>query len=66
MSLLIRRVGQAKWRAPITQSYTDEEELQILLERSPGLIPGVDPDRCVVAREVHLGGVPPQMRAKPK
>jgi hypothetical protein len=55
MSLLIRSLGEGKWRAPTTQSYTDEEELQVLLEQSPVLIPGVDPDRCVVAREVHLG-----------
>ena len=55
MSLLIRRKGEENWHEPITQSYTKEAELQRLLAHAPGLIPGVDPERCVVAREVHLG-----------
>jgi len=55
MPLLIRRPGEESWREPVTQSYTKEAALQALLAEAPGLIPGVDPERCVVAREVHLG-----------
>lgn len=55
VTLLIRRVGESVWREPLIQHYKDEAALQALLAASPGLLPGVDPERCVVAREVHLG-----------
>jgi hypothetical protein len=51
----MRRTGESSWHEPKTQRYQDEAALQELLALSPGLIPGVDPERALVAREVHLG-----------
>lgn len=54
--LLLRGKGEKEWTAPPARSYESEQALQELLRTSSGLIPGVDPDRSVVAEEVSLGG----------
>ena len=40
-SLLIRREGEGDWHEPATTVYGNEQDLQDMLEDSPGLIPGL-------------------------
>lgn len=54
--LLIRKKGEKLWHEPPTRSYEKERELQDLLLNSPGLVPGVDSERSVIADEVALAG----------
>lgn len=54
--LLIRHSTEASWRAPLTQAYSDEAELQLLLQQSPQLLvpdhEGGSP--MAVARELYV------------
>ena len=54
-SLLIRREGEGDWHEPATTVYGNEQDLQDMLEDSPGLIPGLA-EPAAVAAEVYLRG----------
>lgn len=47
------------WRAPSITAYTNEKALQQLLSESPGLLPGVETETAVAAREVYVPGSGP-------
>jgi hypothetical protein len=53
--VLIRRQGEGAWREPAATAYTDEAELQRLIEESPTVLPGVNALPAAVATEVNLG-----------
>lgn len=52
--MLIRRAGESKWRAPETTGYTNEDNIQTIIEQSPDLWPGSTNDRMAVARELPV------------
>jgi hypothetical protein len=55
--ILIRQAGETAWRAPATNSYTDERALQDLIARSPTLIPGTANTPIAVVRELPVPGI---------
>jgi hypothetical protein len=55
--ILIRQAGETAWRAPATNSYTDERALQDLIARSPTLIPGAANTPIAVVRELSVPGI---------
>lgn len=46
--LLIKHAGEAQWRVPSVTAYQNEAELQMLLSRSPEVLPGEDDERPLV------------------
>lgn len=56
--LLLRRDGEANWRAPAITAYPNEDALEQLLATSPDLLPGASAGPMVVARQVQTGAGP--------
>src|SRR2546421_792790 len=52
--LLIRKEGEAVWRAPKVSAYPDEKALQLLIAQSPGLLPCSTEGGMAVVTELSL------------
>jgi hypothetical protein len=52
-AVLIRHSGGG-WRAPTVTAYSDEEALELLLEQTPELLPGLDTGPMAVVRQLSV------------
>jgi hypothetical protein len=52
-AVLVRHSG-GEWRAPGVTTYSDEEALELLLEQTPELLPGLDTGPMAVVRQLYV------------
>jgi hypothetical protein len=55
--LLVRKHGEVSWRSPNVTAYSDEQSLQMLIQRSPNLLNGADSTPMAMASEVTVPGI---------